>query len=231
VEAGESSRAEVPVSRVTVIGASGFEDDRAASTWLERCRRDQSERDELIETSLLVVNRAIHGHRIAGLDPYVRDVSAAQAHSVRIGYGTGDELVEGHRKDAYDLPPALPRRSSRRQLLAPQEELAGILSGRRPIYVSEDLVLRARLDLDQGRLEQAALQLRAGVDALAAELRGEAGAPHGGAAAFDGPAAAARKLATAALEGKLGEERIAELREATVEVERVLRRRRYGRSS
>lgn len=227
-EPGQASPAEVPVSRVTVIGATGFEDEADATAWLERCRRNEAERHDLIQESLLVVNRAVHGHRVAGSDPYVRDVDANQAQSVRVGYGTGDDVVEGHWKDAYDLPAGSRTRSSRRQMLAPQEELAGILSGKKAAYVSDDLVLRARLDLDQGRSEQAALQLRSGVDALIAEMSRDV--PESGMGGLDAQAAAAGSLATAALQGKLSDERVDELRETIAQVERVQRRRRYGRT-
>ena len=47
----------------------------------------------------------------------------------------------------------------RRRMLAPEQELAGILTGRRPgVQPSEELLLRARLDLDAGRHVEAALQ-------------------------------------------------------------------------
>jgi hypothetical protein len=212
-----------------VIGAIGFEDEDAAKEWLERCRRNEAERNELIDASLLVVNRAVHGHRVAGSDPYVRDVSATQAQTVRIGYGTGDDVVDGNWKDAYHLPAASHGRSSRRQMLAPQEELAGILSGKRPAYVSDDLILRARLDLEQGRPEQAALQLRAGLDALAGELRRDKSKVRGAEALGD-LVATARELAEAQ-EGKLTGERQERLDETITQAERLLRRRRYGGGS
>jgi hypothetical protein len=213
---------------VTVIGATGFENEAVAQGWLERCRRDEAERGDLVDTSLLVVNRAIHGHRVAGSDPYVRDVSPAQAQAMRIGYGTGDDVVDGHWKDAYDLHPETGRRSSRHKMLAPQEELAGILSGKKPAYVSDDLVLRARLDLEQGRPEQAALQLRAGLNALAAELvRDEAATQRGDALEKHVPLS--DELSAEALKGELSGDRIESLRETIAQVERLLRRRRYGR--
>jgi hypothetical protein len=212
-----------------VIGATGFEDEAAAKQWLERCRRHEVERSELVDTSLLVVNRAVHGHRVAGSDPYVRDVSAAQAQTVRIGYGTGDDVVDGNWRDAYDLPPGSRTRSSRRQMLAPQEELAGILSGKRPAYVSDDLILRARLDLEQGRPEQAVLQLRTGLDALAAELRRDKSKVRGTEALGD-LAAAVRDLASVP-EGKLTGERKERLAETIAHTERLLRRRRYSGGS
>jgi HPt (histidine-containing phosphotransfer) domain-containing protein len=216
---------------VTVIAASGFENEAAAKDWLERCRRNQVDRNELVDAAVLVVNRAIHGHRVAGLDPYVRDVSPAQAQALRIGYGTGDDVVDGHWRDAYDLHPETGADPTRRKMLAPQEELAGILSGKRPTYVSDDLALRARLDLEQGRPEQAAVQLRACLDALTAESTRDEHPIKGGAAAVQKQAAATRALAAAALEGKLSEDRVAELRETVTQVERLLRRRRYGGST
>src|SRR5205823_357150 len=81
-----------------------------------------------------------------------------------------EEVVDGRWRECYVLPPRAPSRG-RRQMLAPQEQVAAILSGRSPAHASENLVLRARLDLDQGRTRAAALQLRIGADALAAELR------------------------------------------------------------
>jgi hypothetical protein len=214
---------------VTVIGASGFEDEAAASGWLERCRRKADERDELLDSALLVVNRALHGHRVAGFDPYVRDVNRSLAVSIRIGYGTGDEVVEGHWEDACEIAAAEPARSSQRKMLAPQEELAGILSGRSPVHPSDDLVLRARLDLDQGRREQAALQLRSGVEALEAEV-GSADSPERQ-TALNAPSEETRALARAALEGKLDDSQVVALRETLAQIERFIRRRRYGRPS
>ena len=59
-------------------------------------------------------------------------------------------------------------------MLSPQEEMAGMLSGRRPpAHPSEELLLRARLDLDHGRLVEAALVLRAAAEAMAVELAAE----------------------------------------------------------
>ena len=88
----------------------------------------------------------------------------------RLGYGAGDDLVAGRWRAAYALP-SLAARAGAAQMLAPQQQLAAILSGRSAGRIaSEDLALRARLDLEQGRARQAALQLRAAIDALEAEL-------------------------------------------------------------
>ena len=47
-----------------------------------------------------------------------------------------------------------------------------MLGGREQIDACETLLLRARADLDAGRLREAALQLRVGLEALLVELQG-----------------------------------------------------------
>ena len=56
--------------------------------------------DEIVE-ALALVNRAVSAHRVAADDPHARDLSRAQALRVRLGYGTGDEVVDG----AWDEQP------------------------------------------------------------------------------------------------------------------------------
>ena len=52
------------------------------------------------------VNRAIHAHRISSGDPYERELNRDQAQTVRLGYGGGDDVVDGHWQAAIP-PPAL----------------------------------------------------------------------------------------------------------------------------
>jgi hypothetical protein len=104
-------------------------------------------------------------------------------------------------------------------MLAPQEQLAGILGGRRAVHPSEDLLLRARLDLDGGRPRQAALQAQAALAALRAEeLESDALPPE---------ADRLTTLAAAALAGPLDETQARSLDEALTQIERVVRRRRH----
>ena len=84
---------------------------------------------------------------------------------------------------------------------------------------SEELLLRARLDLDHGRPVEAALVTRAATEALAAE-------GHGG-----GDAAAANSLAQAALTGELSPDQTEELADLLASLERFARRRRYAEES
>lgn len=220
----------VTISRVTVVASDAFTDESEAKSWLDHCGRDEDAREREAARALGSVNRAVRAQRVAAADAYLHEVSPAQARRSRLGYGTGDELVEGHWTDAYTLPPPSRGRSRRQQMLAPQQEVAGILSGRRATYPSEDLLLRARLDLDEGRTRQAALQLRVAAEALESELRDE----HAG----EGKSEAlsplrqrmglVRELGTAAIRADLDRKQSASLVKAIEEFERAFRRRRHS---
>jgi hypothetical protein len=144
---------------------------------------------------------------------------------VRLGYGAGEELVEGRWREAYAVPPQVAR-AGRRRMLAPEEQTARILGGRREVHPSEDLLLRARLDLEQDRSRAAALQAQAAQTALEAELRAES--PQESHAAVRDRAAALGDLAGAALERELDQEELEHLDEILLELERVARRRRHA---
>jgi hypothetical protein len=216
----------VPVTRASAVATEGFTDQAQAASWLERCRSRADERDGLVEQGLRVVNRAIHAHRLAAADPNVHEVGLAQAQLVRAGYGTGDELVAGRWSAAYLLP--APRRQSRsRELLEPQQELARMIGGRRRSYASEDLALRARLDLEQGRTAQGALQLEAALSALSAELEsGEQ--PDASTQALLERREQLRSIAAEALRQPLDGTRSETLSDSLRELERLLRRRRHA---
>jgi hypothetical protein len=219
VEPGASAPEPVAITRATVIAAQPFDDAQAAAAWLARCKERAAVADD-VEQALELVNRAVSAHRVAAQDPHVRDVVAADAQRVRLGYGTGDELVEGMWRDCYAIPAERAKRRTKRRMLSPQEEMAGMLSGRRaPPRPSEELLLRARLDLDRGRTTEAALVARAAVDALSAEGHGA------------GHAGVAERLARKALGGELAPEEVEELDELVVTLERALRRRRYADES
>jgi hypothetical protein len=214
----------VAVTRVTVIRGEPFEGPESAREWLAACGDAETAYAE-VEEALQLLNRAIHAHRVAAADPYVSDIRLHGARRVRLGYGGGDELVEGRWRDALVVPPPVTR-TSRRRMLAPEEQLARILSGSRPSYPSEDLLLRARLDFDQGRTRTAALQANLALATLENEL-GESGteATRDAARAYGEPLA---RLAAAALERELAEDEIPKLREALLELERLVRRRRHA---
>jgi len=94
----------------------------------------------------------------------------------RLGYGRGEEVAEGLWTDAREL--ILPQRRQRRtRILAPQARLAALLGGREQPLAGEELALRARLDLDQDRPREAALQVLVALDAVIAELTTDPSAP------------------------------------------------------
>lgn len=216
----------VPVTRVTVVPARSFGSTDEARQWLEGCRGDEQQQEALADTALLLVNRAIQAHRVAAADPYVHDVARVQAQRVRVGYGTGTELIEGRSSQAYDLPPEGGRRR-RRAVLGPQEELAGILGNRRRVDPSEDMALRARMDLDQGRIAQAALQVAAALEALATEVARDEEQADSRLTGLLARRSDAEDLCREASRAPSDEQHAEALSELLTELERGLRRRRH----
>jgi hypothetical protein len=119
----------VPVTRVTVARSEPFDGDAAAGRWLEDTARDPEARVEEAKAAVALLNRALEAVREAAEDPLVHDVGASQALAIRIGYGTGEQLVDGRWAEAHQLPPPpTPRRAA----LDPQQHVAEVLSGREP---------------------------------------------------------------------------------------------------
>jgi hypothetical protein len=222
-EGGEESPT-VPLVRATVIRTEPFESDEGAAEWLDRLRRDGDALREEADDAARALNALLRAHRAAAADPAARDVAPAGANAVRVGYGSGDQVAEGQFAEAYELPPADEGSTVRRRAsaLAPDERLAAILGGREQLLASEELVLRARSDLDADRPREAALQARIALEALLAEL--PAGATEELAADRDAIGRAANEA--------LGADPSSELSAtvaATVErMEAALRRRRLG---
>jgi hypothetical protein len=214
----------VPITRVTVIAAVPFDDERAARDWLARCSGRGDEGADEITEALDHVNRAVAAYRVAAADAHAHDVSAERAVRIRIGYGSGPDLVDGAWEDAM-LMPAERRPRVRRRMLAPEQELAGIMTGRRPAgRPSEELLLRARQDLDAGRMREAAMQVKVAADALRAELAREESTDSG----LTSRVEIAGRLAQAAMAGDLDDAAQADLEKLVTELERAVRRRRYA---
>jgi hypothetical protein len=222
---GEATEAEpVPVSRATIIHANPFAGESEASAWLERLRGDDTEREAQLGAALAELNSFLRAHRAASADPLVREVSADQALAVRLGHGDGDRVAEGRFQAAFELPrgAASKRRTRRREALAPQERLAAILAGRDEVLVSEELVLRARLDVDARRPREAALQARVALEALLAEVPAESLGETRGPLAADREVVA--EASRQALKGDVPEALAARVAEAVEHMEAALRR-------
>jgi hypothetical protein len=157
--------ASVPTARATVIDPVPVSVERQARSWL-------SHMDAAHEAgaAAATLNRLLLAHRIATADPHVRDISPAQALIVRAGWGEGEQVAYGHWSHARELRWSERRRHRRAAVLRPQERLAALLGAREQALICEELVLRARLDLDQGRHAHAALELEQAYGAALAEL-------------------------------------------------------------
>ena len=216
--------AEVPVTRFTVIPAEERAANDAARE-LDALAGDPEAAEEAVLTGLRSANRLVRAHRIATQDPYGHEIGRSAPLAVRVGFGTGGELADGQWTRALDIPPP-ERRRRRADALRPQERLAELLAGREEIEACETLLLRARADLDQGRLREAGLQLLPGVDALLAALP-ERGGP--GQEEDLGDLRERRehlvRVAAAALRGDLTAEQTEQIADAVGVCERILRRR------
>jgi hypothetical protein len=163
----------VPVTtgRATVIDVgSPLANETDGGRWLAAAGEDE------LEADLVVLNRVLHAFRLVSADPYVAPVARHQTLVARIGYGVGDEVADGLWTQARELLVG-ERRQRRKVVLAPQARLAALLSNRAQPLACEELALRARLDLDQGRYREAALQVLVALDAAIAELAGDPLAP------------------------------------------------------
>lgn len=158
----------LPLTRATLVRPRPFEDREAAESWLEQVCTDRELSGPLALETARGLNRALHAHRTAAGDPHIADIDPARAVAVRFGFGAGDEVADGRWQQARELPEAERRRLIRRdyEALRPQERVAAVLGGRERVGAHEELILRARGDLDAGRLSTAALGLSAGLDAL-----------------------------------------------------------------
>ncbi|HEX7289549.1 MAG TPA: hypothetical protein VF250_00355 [Conexibacter sp.] len=153
----------VTTARATVVDAAPLEREEA-ERWLAAAGTDDA------AEALALVARAVRAHRVASADPAVREPALRQALVVRVGYGAGVQVAEGRWSAARALPPAREPRRRRSAGLRPQERMAALLGGHARTLACEELALRARQDLDAGQLREAALQLRAALEAALAEL-------------------------------------------------------------
>jgi len=219
---------EVPVTRLTVVPAEPSEPEEAARE-LQRIGGDPEAAESRVAAGLRAVNAVLRAHRVATADPYGHEIGREAVLVARVGYGSGEALAEGHWEEAVEVaPPA--RRRRRAEALRPQERLAAVLGGREPIDACETLLLRARADLDQARPREAALQLRAGLEALLAEVPGDAGSDQAeDLAALRERLAGTVEVAGEAAAGELDAERTDQIAETLAICERVLRRRQILR--
>ncbi len=166
--------APVPSSRVTIVDPLPLSAEVQARSWLADL---DSDRDVLAYVAVL--NRVLHLHRLASADPHLHEVSPGQALVIRAGWGEGEQVASGRWLHAREIPwkgPGGGRRTGRRSrtaALRPQERLAALLGARTSSLLCEELALRARLDLDEGRHRHAAVELDRALAAAVPEMRAE----------------------------------------------------------
>jgi hypothetical protein len=158
----------VAVARATVVDPVSLSSEGQAKTWLGELDPDRE-----AAGAAAVLNRMLFAHRIAGAAPHLHEVSLTQALVLRAGYGEGEQVADGLWVAARELVLSHKRAGRRAAVLRPHERLALLLSGRDRPLQCEELVLRARLDLDAGRLALAAIELERAYAAALVELPGE----------------------------------------------------------
>ncbi len=170
----EPEPAPVATARATIVDPVSVAAERQARAWLSDLDGERA-----VSDAVGVLNRVLQMQRIAAADAYLHEVAPEQALVIRAGWGEGEQVADGVWEHAVELPWRGPRGVRRKRIgdraaaLRPQERLAVLLGGRGAALVCEELALRARVDLDQGRLAHAALELRGAYAAALAELPGE----------------------------------------------------------
>jgi hypothetical protein len=212
----------VATARATLAGAAPFPSPEDAEAWLAGADLEAE-----AEQAIATLNAVLHAQRLAAADPYIREVARDQALVARLGLGEGEQVAHGRWTDARELPRARGARSTRTAALRPQERFAAVLGGRDVLLACEELVLRARLDVDRGRFREAAFQVRVALEAALAEL--EPWASRGDLAErleeLRSERAAVGAAANAALQGGLDDRAIADVERALERIEAALRAR------
>jgi len=170
---GEAPR-ELSLTLATVIfGTRLLTDDRIAKRFYDSVQTKADERDQWARAALETLNRAVVAYRACAADPYVADLSPLDARATRIGYGIGELVVAGRWEKAIAVPPPPTVRLNRDQKIMPTQAMGMVLTGNGPVLESEELLLRAVLDVEQRRLRAAAAGLHAAFELLLGEFAGK----------------------------------------------------------
>lgn len=117
----------VPVTRAMVCTGEPFESEQAASEWLEQISHEPKRVNAEVKEALAVLNRALTALREAAEDPLVHEVGIPGTLSIRIGYGSGEQVADGVWTEARQLPPAP---AAKHEELDPHHRVATELAGR-----------------------------------------------------------------------------------------------------
>lgn len=225
---GEDGGGTVPTTQVTVVDADPLE-ARDPQRWLAR-----ADGDAVVAEALQILRRLLHLSAIAAADPEARTVRLRDLSSATVAFGTGPEGAYGRftssrRVAVPSEEPLKVRRSGRTG--GSEERLAELLSGRDAVLAAEVLTLRARQDLTDGRVREAALGLRMALEAAIAELEPWRDAPQLAEAisALRATRPQVADAAAAAVRGGLDDEQDAAVRAVLRSVSIALAKRAGGR--
>src|SRR5436190_183268 len=101
--------APVATARATIIDAASLSAEGQAEAWLAQLDAERETR-----AAIAVVNRMLYLHRIASADPYLGEVSPAQALVIRVGWGEGEQVADGRWLVAREVPAPSPGRGGAR---------------------------------------------------------------------------------------------------------------------
>lgn len=220
--------ATIPATRLTVVEADPL-DVPDPERWLAG-----ADGPAVLDDAISVLQRLLHLSAIAANDPHPRPLRLRDLTRATLAYGTGHEGSEGRWTAGRRLSvpadrPERVRRSGRG--LGSEERLAELLGGRDAVLAAEPLTLRARQDLDAGRVREAALQLRIATEVAIAELEPWRAAPRLDDALRElrDARGAVAEIAAAAVRGGLEDEQIETVRSVLATLTRALERRAGGR--
>ena len=225
----------MPITRVTVIAAEPFDDEDVGARLAASAAAAAASTAVTRSTSALAhVNRAVAAYRVSRRRPPRARRVARPGRAGAARLRNGPELVDGAWDDAIVVPPEHGRPRVRRRMLAPEQELAGILTGRRARDPAERGAAAARAPRPRqrpARRGRAAGARRSRGAAGGARARGRPATPRS--RAESRPRRAFRK---AAMSDALSAAQLEELEALVTELERVvraqaLRRDRLSRSA
>ncbi len=221
---------ELSVTIATVIFATRTTSrESEMKDWLRGMRGSTEYQEDFVMEAMGVVNLSIVAYRACAADPFVIELSRFDPRAVRIGYGRAQDVALGEWQQAIGVLPPPPPRANRTQQLMPAQGMAAVLAGSSTVLESEELILRAQMDLMHGRHRAAAAGLQAGIDLLLGEVAGEvlAGKVQQQMEDVISRRSVLQELAAAARRGPLTENQVASLQQVAEAVGLFVDRRRY----
>lgn len=224
----------VRLSRVTVVDPRPVDPQRA-DAWLAEAEGERAVR--VGSEAIAVLNRVLRAQRAAAVDPSVADVRAEQTVRMLVGYGSPDDVSAGRGHKTAKLPRGVELAAQRRATkertdgLDPPTRFARLLSGSDHPLICEELLLRARSDLDNGRPACATLMAHLALEAVNTELGDDPDVATGDLEQIAYWRETLEAAAEQALEDRVPDDVVAGLGRTLDDVERLLRHRLVARDS